>query len=350
MDKNQINKITNTPFFFIIGRPRSGTTMLRTMLDAHPNILIPLENAKLIHLQQKYATKNILTKNIIENLLNDFLNDYTNTQWKIDKIELKKNLLSLVGNNTSFDSIIKIIYSHFQSSFKKEDIQLIGDKSPINSLYLLKLYYKSFRNAKFIYISRDPRDNIFSIKKNRTYPEPTAILANYWKKSVKQYFKLKNIAPRQIIHVKYEDLLKSPREELKRITSFLSIDFHDRMLEFYKQKQNYSDNYIKKWESTLFKPLNQSHFDLWKKNMSSSDIKKIEYHCKKSIQQMSYENRHTRFSFLYSLSQIPNIIGILYQNFNRFIFDSLPFSLKNRIMKRKFIITIEINKLLKKKH
>jgi hypothetical protein len=37
-------KINNTPFFFIIGRSRSGTTLLMTMYDAHPNVIIPFES------------------------------------------------------------------------------------------------------------------------------------------------------------------------------------------------------------------------------------------------------------------------------------------------------------------
>ena len=39
-----INKIKELPIFFIVGSPRSGTTMLRTIFDAHPNVSIPLEN------------------------------------------------------------------------------------------------------------------------------------------------------------------------------------------------------------------------------------------------------------------------------------------------------------------
>ena len=52
--KQEIDTIRNLPFFFILGRPRSGTTLLRTILDAHPNIVIPPENSYLIHLYFKY--------------------------------------------------------------------------------------------------------------------------------------------------------------------------------------------------------------------------------------------------------------------------------------------------------
>ncbi|NQU34666.1 MAG: sulfotransferase [Bacteroidetes bacterium] len=48
----QLNKI---PFFFVVGRPRSGTTLLRTLFDAHPNVSFPPECQFIINLYPKYG-------------------------------------------------------------------------------------------------------------------------------------------------------------------------------------------------------------------------------------------------------------------------------------------------------
>jgi len=349
MTQNKIEEISKTPFFFIIGRPRSGTTMLRTMLDAHPNIIIPLEHSNLIHLQYKYAKVTLWTKDKLEDLYYEFSSNPMVTHWTINKKELKNSLLS-APTDSSFKSLINIIYSHYQSVFTKEDIQIIGDKSPLNSLYLLKLYNVSFQNAKFIFLSRDPRDNIRSINKlnSKVFSPSNAILADQWKQSVKQYFQLKKIAPQQILHIKYEDLIDDSLIELQRTCNFLSIPYRKEMLEYHKEEQNYSTDFVQRYHKKLFSPPDKTNKFLWKQNMSKKDIKKIEFHSGKCINKFSYERRYKHFHIVYKISRIPATITIVYQNLNRKLFDLLPLSWKKKIRRRKYSITREIYKLLKK--
>ena len=350
MQKEEIEKIINTPFFFIIGRPRSGTTLLRTMFDAHPNVCIPLENSNLIYLQKKYYPNTKWSRHKIDAFINDFFTDYIKSQWRINKQDLETDLSVFENTETCFENIIKVSYSHYLSAFNKEGIKLIGDKSPINSLYMLKLYKKAFNNAKFIFLTRDPRDNIISIIRKRKYYGTKAILANYWEKSVKQYLSLKKIAPDKIIHIKYEKLLLQTEDELKRLCEFLSIPYSKSMLEFHTKTQAYSTNYIQKWESTLFKPINKSHINLWKKQMKKTDVKKIEYHCGRTLNLFKYEKTNASYSMVYHFLRIPAFLGIAYQNLSRHIFDSLPEKLRKKVAKRKFILSREIKKIVQSKN
>ncbi len=57
------NKVKSLPFFFIIGRPRSGTTLLRTLFDVHPNVIIPLERPAFRQAQIQLC-RNITEQNI----------------------------------------------------------------------------------------------------------------------------------------------------------------------------------------------------------------------------------------------------------------------------------------------
>ncbi|WP_103919423.1 sulfotransferase [Candidatus Venteria ishoeyi] len=51
----QTRQSSESAFFFIIGRPRSGTTLLQSILDAHPNILIPGESPLIMRLYMRYG-------------------------------------------------------------------------------------------------------------------------------------------------------------------------------------------------------------------------------------------------------------------------------------------------------
>ena len=64
-------ELSQIPFFFIVGRPRSGTTLLRTLFDAHPNVTIPPECQFIVNLYPKYGK----TSNWTESLLLSFHED-----------------------------------------------------------------------------------------------------------------------------------------------------------------------------------------------------------------------------------------------------------------------------------
>ena len=49
-----LEKIRQTPMFFIVGRPRTGSTLLRTLFDAHPNVTIPQEWPMLLALYRRF--------------------------------------------------------------------------------------------------------------------------------------------------------------------------------------------------------------------------------------------------------------------------------------------------------
>jgi hypothetical protein len=350
MQKEEIEKIINTPFFFIIGRPRSGTTLLRTMFDAHPNFCIPLEHSNLIHLQYKFGRIKYWDTKIILSLFHEFTSNKMIKHWTYDKAKLKKNLLS-APKKSSFSDLIKIIYSHYESVFPKNEQLIIGDKSPLNSLYLKKLYNGAFTEAKFIYLSRDPRDNISSIKKLRSkgFSPSIDILANGWKQSAHQFLYMLEKVPQQILFLRYEDLIVHPKEELLKICDFLNIPFDKNMLNYHKTKQNYSADFIENYQKKLFSPPDKKNHNNWKKELTVKEVKKIEYQCRYYMEKFNYEQSNKEYSLLFRLSNIPVHLIILYQNMNRYFFDLLPLKIKKKIRMRKIIITRSLYLLFKKK-
>ena len=64
-------KVEKIPVFFILGRPRSGTTLLRTLFDAHPNVATPVECAFIINMRQKYAKVTNWTKELLTSFHED---------------------------------------------------------------------------------------------------------------------------------------------------------------------------------------------------------------------------------------------------------------------------------------
>ena len=81
------------PIFFITCRPRSGSTLLRTMFDAHPNIVIPPECQFIINLRKKYLGLDCWTERTVSSFVADLKKQGLIESWKIDWKKLNNILL-----------------------------------------------------------------------------------------------------------------------------------------------------------------------------------------------------------------------------------------------------------------
>ena len=125
-------QIEKTDFFFIIGNGRSGTTLLRTLFDAHPEVNIPLECQLIINLSKKFAKVKFWDAAIINDFITEIYKQRRFSDWKISKTTLQENLEKCTGAN-SFSNIIKAVYLSYSSNFHKNEIKIIGDKTLINA-------------------------------------------------------------------------------------------------------------------------------------------------------------------------------------------------------------------------
>ncbi len=175
--------------FFIIGRPRSGTTLLRVLFEAHPHVLIPPESPFIISLYKKYGKVTSWDEPIIHEFCEDLFRQRYFDKWLIDKDVLVKNLLEAKGENTFQDMVRKVCLSYI-SVFDKEDIRLIGDKNPAYSLFIDRIH-KLFPEAKIIHITRDYRDNYLSLTKVNFEVPIVPLVVYRWKFAYRRVQKLK---------------------------------------------------------------------------------------------------------------------------------------------------------------
>ena len=88
----QLNRI---PFFFVVGRPRSGTTLLRTLFDAHPNVSFPPECQFIVNLYPKYGKIIDWEEKQILSFYHDLIEQWLFDTWNMDLDKLKKNFTIL---------------------------------------------------------------------------------------------------------------------------------------------------------------------------------------------------------------------------------------------------------------
>jgi hypothetical protein len=285
--------MNNSPIF-IVGCGRSGTTLLRVMLNKHSQIHIPEETWFFPNLDEELRSGKLertpekIAKRILE------LNPHHFPELDILDLEYTINGLDLLD----ISEIVASVNINFATKFIKS---IWGDKTPGYVMHL-DLIKKLYPNAKVIHLIRDPRDVVPSLLKYYSVGPQTkrwSTTIAYWKTHVEQgmmdgpkYF------GKNYLEIRYEDLVQDSKVVLESIFSFLNLDYEAKILE-YKVS---NETVLKKWEwhGETLKPLNKDNINKWKTNISSRNIGLIELMTKDIMLQIGYKlsNRYTIFSYL----------------------------------------------------
>ena len=331
---NSSDKINSIPFFFVIGRARSGTTLLRCIFDAHPQINFPLECSFIIHLYGKYGKLNFWDEEKIKSFYHDVISYPKFNFWIIDKNRLLEMLMSMKGKNT-YSVMCKAVYMNFNSFYQKNDIRLLGDKNPSYSLYTKKLM-KLFPEARFIHIIRDYRSNIISMIRAGFEAAIYSSLAYRWMFVNKQVEKQKKHFPQKFYTLRYEDFVSDPEISLKKMCDFLGIGFSNEMLNYRAKLEEmlaiYPKELIYLHHKSLLNPINADNIDSWKNILTPHQIKIADNVSGKFAEKYGYERMYKKSNFFFQLYCLPGMFYGRLLYFFMGLIHGLPLKFQMKIM------------------
>jgi hypothetical protein len=330
-DKEKFQKL---PIFFIVARERSGTTLLRTIFDAHPNVSIPVEFHFIWYMYRKYHRRRTWTKQQLEHFYNDLIKLPRYHLLTLDPRRLYNDLLSLSGE-TDYGTICKAVLTNYISFFPKKELLMVGDKCPLYSLHLAKLL-KVFPEARIIHLTRDYRDNILSMLRVRIESHIFSSLAYRWKYYNRQVLKVREQYPESFFSLRYEDLVADPAVYIKKISDFLGLPFVPETLEFYKKKDDYMSVYphfvFKGIHKNLFMPVTADHVYGWKDKMPAKLVRLADSIIAQDAELWGYERQFNKRNLWLLLLYWPGLVfGRLYYTWGSFV-NFLPFGLKIRLV------------------
>ncbi len=210
--------------FFIVGCPRSGTSLLRDALDLHPNFACPEET----FFFSWSAT---------------FGSPVFNNVFKTDDTSIHHRKLDGISEE-EFDQILNKALSRkeLQDLYMKLFLLKSGnlnarwfDKSPQN-VFGIPLLLANYPGSKIIHIHRHPFDVIASIVEGKAIANYSLIGAiNLWCESMTMGGLSKETWPDRIIEIRFKDFTSSPRKTLDHILQELgedpaAIDLPERMV------------------------------------------------------------------------------------------------------------------------
>lgn len=220
------------------------------------------------------------TDSIKTKLLETFKKPQTFDFWNYNYLRINEqslvNDLNEIQGRVPLFQVIKLFYYHSKSVFLKENLQLLGDKNPVYALYTPMLM-KWFPEARFLFITRDYRDNLVSMRKFEWEAPHPVLQAWRWKYITRLMFRLKELYPSRVLMFRYEDLAYQPEIELKKICDFLQIPFYPSMLSFHeKARDSFSfidKETLLKYHESLTQPINTSTIGCWREKLTSSEVR-----------------------------------------------------------------------------
>lgn len=279
-------------FFFIVGCPRSGTTLLRWMLDSHPSIAVTPET----HFGERYLTSRERGARDL-----DFdASSSRSTATSASTLELDRFCESPVFKEMSIDERTlreraslepndpwRPLRLAMEDFGRRRDVSIVGEKTPSHSLHLEALA-EAFPDARFLMLRRDPRAVAASWQRASWSRHSTRQIAETWCR----YSRAMGRSARQIgprcLEISYEELVRNPTRLLASICEFLGTDFDSGMLLYHERRQDSTSPEERADHALTFEQPKPARIDAWRTELSRADLREIEAICARPMAQRGY--------------------------------------------------------------
>ena len=256
------------PEFFLLGSGRSGTTLLRSILNESPQVCIPPESHGAIPnaVKRYYMNGNKDWPELVTLLLHEFERHENFSFWKINMCDLKQTLFKTSYSERSVATIVNSIFNAYRE-YNCVTANLVGDKTPFNSLRL-KWICKLYPSAKYLFVLRDPRGVVASFKASKLN-ERTEEVSMRWGASLKAFEKMEKKSPESTLLIRYEDLISKPEEVSLSIFKFLNIDFDPKYI---AERNSSSGDGHQIHHKNSRSPLNNRSLEKWREILEDRDL------------------------------------------------------------------------------
>jgi hypothetical protein len=262
------------PYVFLVGCPRSGTTLLSRIANAHPQLAVVHETRwipRTFEFRRGLTQEGFITPKLLERMR--------------DPLRLKRLAIDEEELARLFENDERVLFRSFVTRLfdlygEREGKPLVGDKSPGYVRYL-PLLHELWPEAKFVHIIRDGRDVCLSVLEWRkgvtsfsTFDEdPFTTMGVWWE----WYVQLgreggRQLGPGLYHELRYESLVAEPERESARLCDFLGLPFHASMLRFHEGRTSSKPGLSAK---AAWLPVTGGLRD-WRTQMDSADVLRFE--------------------------------------------------------------------------
>jgi hypothetical protein len=296
----------NAEPIFIVGAPRSGTTLLAALLAAHSRMSCGPET-HFFRWLSKTDPKELCDRKRWPDAAVDFLNTITFPTFSdgnrinlLEKYQIDRTQIEAYLNGKE-PSIVNILSSITEQYMIRMGKNRWVEKSPdhISQVYAIR---EHFPHSPIVRILRDPRDVAISLNKMSWGVETFLEGLLYWRhldEASEKFF----AADICCITLRYEDLLSYPREELQKLCRFIGEDFEEGMLDTSSTGKQLNSQNVP-WKAKASQPIDTSKIATWRNTLTRGENQLAEAVLGDLLEVYGYprESEFVRFGEIYPSS------------------------------------------------
>jgi hypothetical protein len=255
--------MTDTPVF-IVGAPRSGTTLLRNMLNRHPTFAICNETRFCPNVYaRRRAFGDLKDGNNGRRLVDEYLATDRIRRLGLHRSEVRDQLLR--ESSSYRELFIAVLRNYAELQGKKR----YGEKTPQHALFS-EVLCEWYPGAAIIHLIRDPRDVVGSLQNMAWASKSVVINARAWVRHNAAAIR-SNRRP-GYLRVLYETLVVEPERELARICAHLGEDYSPLML-----APSSEDITSKPWSKRSQLAVTVQRLGVWRKQLTEEEVALTEW-------------------------------------------------------------------------
>jgi hypothetical protein len=269
------------PPVLVLGVRRSGTTLLRVMLDRHSELAVPDES---------YFVPQLADRHLRHVDPDEFVDDLrrldTLAEWDVPLERVRARLTERMPIGTA----IATVYAVYAEERGK---RRWGDKTPMY-MQNLRLLERLFPDAFFVHLIRDGRDAAMSflsmpqglMTETWMQPRDVASFASQWRAEVKAAQRLgRRVGDERYLEVRYENLVGDVESVLSRISTFARLPYEPTMADY----AGNVDVSTKPHQQSLKRPPTAGLRD-WRLQMSPEDVGAFDRVAGDLLDELGYES------------------------------------------------------------
>jgi Sulfotransferase family len=273
----------DAPPFFIVGNDRSGTTLLRLVLDRSEEAAVPSESMFLID----FAS--VRRRGGLDDA--ERAARFAREVWSHPKVRLWElpGQPPAVPAGLSHDGAYRfVVESPFRAYAEREGKGRFGDKTPAYVHYLEEIL-AVWPEARVVILVRDARDVALSITGLPFGPNNPYAAALWWSQGIRAGLEAQERHPENVLTVRYEELVADPASVVARVCEHVGLGYNSDMLAIERSAPEKVVAGRAEWFSELTAPISDSGSGRFRTEMTEEEQRVVEAVAGDELRALGYQ-------------------------------------------------------------
>ncbi|MGH3239461.1 MAG: sulfotransferase family protein [Spirillospora sp.] len=263
---------TSRPIF-VLGCPRSGTTLLQQMLHSHRRIAFPSETLFVHTAYEERCRFGDLERARNRRALAEWITRGEHTKFRVLELDADDVIDEIVDGPPTLGSALAIV---FRAYARRHGKPRWGDKRP-SYFRRVPMLQRMFPDAQFVHLVRDGRDAVSSLMRMPWFKGDIYAAALTWREAVDTGRRLgTRLGPGTFYELRYEDLVADPEDTLVRLCAFLDEEYDPDMTRAYQHARRTVPS-VRRWHLRTHEAPNTRNVGAWRDRLQGWETDLVEH-------------------------------------------------------------------------